>query len=197
MNLAADIHNLQTPTQSGKTLVVYGGSSSVGALTIQLAVASGAHVIAIASSHNHDFVKSLGASSAFDYKSSSIVDDVVKAVNDTGANNFYGVYDAISTADSYKITVPILEKLGQGNLATTLPGPENLPKASKQGNVFAISEVTHPLWEDNGYLEQALAQGKLKAVPEPQVVGKGLESVQKGLDANKKGVSAKKVVIEL
>ena len=152
-------------------------------------------MIAVASSHNHDFVKSLGASSAFDYKSSSVIDDVVKAVNDTGANNFYGVYDAISTADSYKITVPILEKLGQGNLATTLPGPENLPKASKTGNVFAISEVTYPLW--SSYITQALEQGKLKAVPEPQVVGKGLEYVQKGLDANKAGVSAKKVVIEL
>lgn len=184
-----------TPTQSGKTVVVYGGSSSVGALAIQLATASGAHVIATASSHNFDFCKSLGAQSVFDYKSSSVVDDVVKAVNDSAPRNFVGIYDAISTQDSYKITVPILEKLGMGNLAVVLPGPEKVPHATKVQNVFGISELTHDMW--TGYLPEALQQGKLKCVPPPQVIGKGLDSVQKGCDANKAGVSAKKVVIEL
>ncbi|OQO07718.1 hypothetical protein B0A48_07415 [Cryoendolithus antarcticus] len=187
-----------TPTASGKTLVVYGGSSSVGAIAIQLAVASGATVIATASSHNHDFVAGLGASKVLDYKKSSIVDDVVEAVKSTGSNNFIGIYDAISLPDSYKNNLAILEKLGTGNLATTLPGPkaEELPKGSKTGGVFAISPVTAPLWED-GYITQALEQGKLKAVPEPLVVGKGLDSVQKGFAKQKEGVSAKKVVIEL
>lgn len=50
------------PKPSGKTIVVYGGSSSVGAQTIMLATASGAKVIAVASEHNFDFCKSLGAS---------------------------------------------------------------------------------------------------------------------------------------
>lgn len=50
------------PSPSGKTIIVWGGSSSVGALTIQLAVASGAKVVTTASSHNFDFVKGLGAS---------------------------------------------------------------------------------------------------------------------------------------
>ena len=50
------------PSDSGKTIVVWGGSSSVGALTIQLAVASGAKVIAVASSRNFDFCKQAGAS---------------------------------------------------------------------------------------------------------------------------------------
>lgn len=51
------------------------------------------------------------------------------------------------------------------------------------------------MWKD--YLPQAMQQGKLKCVPEPLVIGKGLESLQKGCDKNKEGVSAKKVVIEL
>ena len=69
------------------------------------------------------------------------------------------------------------------------------PDGVKVGNVFGINEVTHPVWKD--YLPQALQQGKLKCVPEPLVIGKGLESLQKGCDKNKEGVSAKKVVIEL
>lgn len=184
-----------TPTQSGKTLVVYGASSSVGALVIQLAVASGVYVIAVASERNHEFCRSLGASETFDYKSSSIVDDVHKAVKASEPRNFIGVYDTISNADSYKITVPIMEKAGAGNLAVTLPGPKSVPEAVKVGNVFGISPVTHPVWES--YVPEALQQGKLRCVPEPLVIGKGLESVQKGCDKNKEGVSAKKVVIEL
>ena len=50
------------PTASGKTIVVWGGSSSVGALTIQLAVAGGSKVVTTASSHNFDFCKKCGAS---------------------------------------------------------------------------------------------------------------------------------------
>lgn len=49
------------PKPSGKTIVVYGGSSSVGTQAIMLAVASGAKVVAVASEHNFDFCKSLGA----------------------------------------------------------------------------------------------------------------------------------------
>ena len=130
-----------------------------------------------------------------DYKTSSVVDDVVNAVKSSGGA-FAGVYDAISVQDdSYKYTLSILEKLGGGNIAVVLPSPENVPSNVKVGNVFGIDSLTHPLWAD--YIKPALISGELKCLPEPLVVGKGLESVQKGLDENKKGVSAKKVVIEL
>ena len=49
------------PSPSGKTIVVWGGSSSVGAFAIQLAVASGAKVVTTASQHNFDFCKQRGA----------------------------------------------------------------------------------------------------------------------------------------
>lgn len=183
------------PKPSGKTILVWGGSSSVGAITIQFAVASGCKVVAVASKRNHEFVKKLGASEALDYNDSSVVEHTVQATRSVGGE-FLGVYDAISTEASYKHVLPILKELGGGILATTLPPPKELPGGIKAGNVFAINhEVLDPLWAN--YIPQALEQGKLKAVPEPMVVGKGLEHVQKGLDANKAGVSAKKVVIEL
>ncbi|KAF7198413.1 Dehydrogenase orsE [Pseudocercospora fuligena] len=182
------------PKSIGKTIVVWGGSSSVGALAVQLATASGVKVVAVASKHNHEFVKKLGASEAIDYNDPNVVDDVVKAVKAAGGD-FIGVYDAISLESSFKHVVPIAEKLGGGTVSTTLPGPENKPSSIKFGNVFAIDAVNHPLWEN--YVTPALEQGKLRAVPEPLVIGKGLESVQKGLDKNKAGVSAKKVVVEL
>lgn len=128
------------------------------------------------------------------YKTSSAADDVVSAVKSAGGT-FVGVYDTISLPESYKITVPVLEKLGGGQLPTVLPGPENPPNNVKTGNVFGVNPVTHPLWKD--YILPALEQGKLHCLPEPMVVGKGLEKVQEGCEASKKGVSAKKVIIEL
>ncbi|EMC93484.1 hypothetical protein BAUCODRAFT_125342 [Baudoinia panamericana UAMH 10762] len=184
-----------TPKPSNKVIVVWGGSSSVGALAIQLAVASGAKVVTTSSSHNFDFCKSCGASETVDYKSSSVVEDVVSAVEKLGGE-FAGCYDAISLPDqSYKYTIPIIEKLGGGVLAVVLGPPENPPSSVKAASVFGINEMTHKIWEE--YVTPALEQGKLKCLPEPLVVGKGLESVQAGFDKNKAGVSARKVVIEL
>lgn len=46
------------------------------------------------------------------------------------------------------------------------------------------------------YLPKAMEKGFVP-VPEPLVVGKGLETIQKAVETQKKGVSARKVVVEL
>lgn len=184
------------PTPSGKTLLIWGGSSSVGALAVQLATTSGANVIAVASAHNHAFLESLGAREALDYHRDSVIEDVIAAVRAVGGE-CAGIYDAISKPDSYRFVLPLIEKLGGGSVAVTLPPPpaEEIPEKVRFGNVLAINPVVQPLWRD--YVAPALEQGKLQVVPEALVVGKGLESVQAGLDRSRAGVSAKKVVVDL
>ena len=81
-----------SPKKTGKTLLVWGGSSAVGAAVIQLAVASGFEVITTASEKNHDFVQSLGASKVYDYNSPSVVGDIVAYVNE---KDFVGGYDGM------------------------------------------------------------------------------------------------------
>ena len=73
LNLPLPSHN---PKSTGKTLLVWGGSSSVGASVIQLAAASGVEVVATASKRNFDLVRKLGAREVFDYTSPSIVGDL-------------------------------------------------------------------------------------------------------------------------
>ncbi len=75
---------------SGKTLLVWGGSSSVGSAVIQLAVAAGLRVIATASRTNFDFCKDLGASEVFDYHSLSIVGDLTATLQN---HDLAGAYD--------------------------------------------------------------------------------------------------------
>lgn len=62
-----------------KTLLVWGGTTSIGCNAIQLAIAAGYEVITTASLKDFDFVKKLGASQVFDYESKTIVDDLVHA----------------------------------------------------------------------------------------------------------------------
>ncbi|KAL8834086.1 MAG: hypothetical protein Q9170_003922 [Blastenia crenularia] len=63
------------------------------------------------------------------------------------------------------------------------------------GSDLMANEVSQIINED--FLPFASANGKYHAVPEPQIVGKGLEHVQEALDLNMKGVSAKRVVVSL
>ena len=67
------------PKPTGKTLLVWGGSTSVGCNAIQLAVAAGYEVITTASPKNFDYVKKLGAIEAFDYNSKTVVPDIIEA----------------------------------------------------------------------------------------------------------------------
>ncbi|EKG10963.1 Alcohol dehydrogenase superfamily zinc-containing [Macrophomina phaseolina MS6] len=188
------------PQPTGQTLLVWGGSSSVGATAIQLAAASGLKVVATASSKNHDFVKSLGAAAVIDYNSSNVVDEILAAIEQQGGK-FAGAYDAISEPGSLKHIGAVTDKLGPSPVAVVLPPPEGLTKTSEHKHVFAISialqhkEVGDAVWRK--FIPEALASGQFKAKPDPLVVGKGLEKVQEGLDKQQAGVSAKKVVISL
>jgi NADPH:quinone reductase-like Zn-dependent oxidoreductase len=53
---------------AGERLLVRGASGGVGSVAVQLGVALGARVTATASATNLDFVRSLGATEAFDYR---------------------------------------------------------------------------------------------------------------------------------
>lgn len=56
-------------------------------------------------------------------------------------------------------------------------------------------DIVEAIW--GRYFPEGLKAGTLKAVPEPVVVGKGLEKIADGVDMLRKGVSAAKIVVEL
>ncbi|KAI8942114.1 hypothetical protein NX059_000208 [Plenodomus lindquistii] len=185
------------PTSTGKSVLIWGGSSSVGSAAVQLAAASGIKVISVASKHNVDKVKSLGAAAVFDYNSKSVTDDILAAIEGT---EYAGVCDAIGTAGSVEGWAPIYKKLG-GRYGTVLPNAQGLPEGIQGGDVFAVSIafadkfIGDSVW--GKWVPEALEKGVLKALPPPIVIKGGLDSVQEGYDAQKKGVSFGKIVIEL
>jgi NADPH:quinone reductase-like Zn-dependent oxidoreductase len=104
--------NLPLPSPTieprGKTLLVWGGASSVGATAIQLAVASGLHVVTTASPPNYEFVRSLGASDVFDYRSTTLTRDLTAKLEHV---ELCGIYDAIGEEASFSPLAAITERL--------------------------------------------------------------------------------------
>ena len=210
-----------SPKPTGKTLLVWGGSTSVGCNAIQLGVAAGYEVFTTCSPKNFDYVKKLGASQAFDYNSKTVVNDLIHAFEGKTTAG------AISIgARSAEYCLDILDKckgdktLSMASFPVPQPAPEKWPllttavsymsgmtsiwvKSKTRGirtsSIFGSSllynEVGKAIYVD--FLPSALAEGAYIAAPEPQVIGKGLECIQAGYDIQRKGVSAKKIVVSL
>lgn len=184
----------QKPTN--KTLLIWGGSSSIGCNAIQLAVAAGYNVIVTASPRNFEYVRKLGATEAFDYNAPSIVDEIVKVLVD---KDFVGIMDCIGPPAWEKCISTVDKSKGIKFIATTRPGFPKPPQDVTMQSVFATNimnnEVGKAVWEN--YLPNALKTGAFVPAPEPLIAGKGLNSVQEALRLHRKGVSAKKVVVLL
>ncbi|KAM6516703.1 hypothetical protein FALCPG4_014876 [Fusarium falciforme] len=188
-----------SPTPSGKTLFVWGGSSSVGSTAIQLAVASGFEVVATASLQNHGLVESLGAAVVLDHKSPDIVDEAIATLSQ---REVVAVFDAISTPATMKPLDAILDKVGPLKVGVVVPPAMPLSKNFQPTMSLAFEilnekgrDVLQAVWGE--FVPKAIASGRLQFKPDPVVVGKGLEGLQDGLDKLKGGVSARKYVVQI
>ncbi|KAJ9156666.1 Zinc-binding oxidoreductase [Pleurostoma richardsiae] len=199
-----DLFDLPLPSVSkseknGKTVLILGGASSVGATATQLAVASGATVITTASPTNHAFVKSLGADIVFDYRSPTVAEDMSGALSKT---DFVGVYDAIGEEPSFNCVAASLDRLHRKvPVASVLPSRKRTNLFNRVYVVaFAIVQEPNKYigeWVWSKFIPEALASGSLQTKPDPIVAGHGLKDIQKTLDVQHKGVSAKKIVVTL
>jgi NADPH:quinone reductase-like Zn-dependent oxidoreductase len=216
---------LQHPTvpsrPTGKTVIVWGGSTSVGCCAVQLAVAAGYEVISTCSPKNFELVRSLGAKEVFDYSSTTIVRDVVEALK---GKPCAGAYTVGKGAAEY--CLDILDQLqGKDNnkfiSMATYPMPETFQGAASTAAHFVSKSVVNgaKAWRrgiktkmifssdmiDDGvgpvlfeeFLPKALAQGTFRCMPPHRVVGEGLEAIQEAFEVQKKGVSAEKIVVRL
>lgn len=212
-----------SPAPSGKTLLVWGGSTSVGCNAIQLAVAAGYEVISTASPKNHNYLEKLGAVEVFDYNSPTVVADIVAAFKNRttagaisiGPGSFKKCIDVLGACKGNRfIAQATLDTPSSGFPKGALDFPPfvlqvaytvvsgNIKSrrngvSSKMifGSELIANEIGKAIYED--FLPQALANGTFVPAPEAQVVGKGLEKVQEAMELSRKGVSAKKIVVTL
>lgn len=222
--LALDYPSLD-PKPNGKTLLVWGGSTSVGCNAIQLAVASGYEVITTCSPRNFGLVKSLGASEAYDYNSKTVIKDIIAAFQGKECAGALAMGNGSLKAciailgdcsmkgrkfiSSASVDQPdggfpsgllgmlaMLPGMAAGMASTAIKSKvKGVGSKFISGSDLMVNEVGALIFEK--FLPEALARGKYVCTPEPMVVGKGLEFVQEAMDIVGKGVSAKKVVVTL
>lgn len=196
--------NLGVPRSGGQKggFLVWGGASSVGSAAVQIAAAVGFDVFAVASPIHNAYVKTLGAKLVFDYRSTSVVTEIVSAAREAGIE-LKLAFDAISEHGTSQTCADILDKLGGGKLCVTLSlpaateTPANVEVSRTSAGKIARDWKEGGTWLFNDWLEKALADGSYKPSPGIQIVEGGLAGVQKALDLHRKGLSGKKLVVPL
>jgi NADPH:quinone reductase-like Zn-dependent oxidoreductase len=196
-----------------ETVLIWGATSSVGSNAVQLALASGYHVLAVASTKSAAYVRGLAPAgredriALADYNDAAAVTAGALAARiRADGGRFAGAYDCISKPDTVAVMAAVTHAFGGGALPLVLPPPAadsgvTIPEDVHAEMLWATNPVLvadHPgvpVWRD--YISAALANGSFKAKPEPQIVGHGLDKFQEALDLYAKGVSARKLVVTL
>ncbi|GAB3605544.1 hypothetical protein GCM10027413_09530 [Conyzicola nivalis] len=223
--LALD-HPSANPVPTGTTLLVWGGSTSVGANAIQLAVAAGYEVITTASPRNFDYVVGLGATRVVDYTSPTAVADVIAAFDGktlagaiaVGTGSSERCVEVVGACEGNRFialasTPASFDAVGNGRGRTARLARVMLRIGSSTAALLLKTRLrgirTSTIWGSSlkndevstlvyeSFLPSALAEGRFVAAPEAVVVGHGLDAVQLALDTQRAGVSARKVVVTL
>ena len=210
---------------TGETVLIWGGSTSVGANAIQLAVAAGYEVITTASPKNFDYVRGLGAGQVFDYRSPTVVQDMIAAftgrksagalaIGDGSASQCAKIVRAVgghkfvstATAGSFdglpdrprfltQVAPRLIGILLSGVRVAHLMRSSRIKTKAIFGSTLMDNEVGPAIYAD--FLPDALAQGRYTAAPPARVIGYGLGQLQHALDVQRQGVSAEKIVVTL
>ncbi|MFD2518264.1 NADP-dependent oxidoreductase [Salinimicrobium flavum] len=153
----------------GQKLLILGASGGVGSFGIQLAKAKGAEVIGVASSKNHDYMKSLGADHTIEYKDS----DVGKAVKEIYPEGVDLIFDCTS-GDTLRQSLGSLRD--SGKVVSILNQGDDFPKIDFQ---FVFVE---PNALQLDHLRQLVGDGKVKvqvsSVFSLEEVAEALEQIQ-------------------
>ncbi|KAF2716720.1 alcohol dehydrogenase GroES-like domain-containing protein [Polychaeton citri CBS 116435] len=180
-------------------ILVYGGSSSIGSLSVQYLSQAGYKVVTTSSRKHHDFVSKLGALVVVDHtlEPTSLLSKLV-------AEGPYDIaVDMISLPETVAVMGQVLAAQGGGKLyAMDLAyGPEKLP----DGVTRVFEPWSDPLYEENNYgliewvtqtyLPQGLSQGFITPLPIEKVHG-GLNGVNEALERLQKGVSGIRLVAD-
>ncbi|KAF4313996.1 Alcohol dehydrogenase superfamily zinc-containing [Botryosphaeria dothidea] len=202
--------NIPRAEASKNSILIWGGSSSVGQFAIQEAAKTGLTVITTCSPKHFDLVKSYGAKHAFDYNSGDVIEQI-KSV----APELKYVFDTIGTKSSSGSASQAVSGKG-GKLCTVRPGKANTEdvvsgievsdvlvwtaflKEHRYGEFYwppskDDHELSAELFEK---LPEWLETGVIK--PNATRVLAGLESVPKGFDMHRnKEISGFKIVYKV
>lgn len=211
------------PAAPTESVLVWGGSTSVGGNAVQLAVAAGYDVVSTASPRNADAVRRLGAREVVDHRDPNAVADAVTALRGrrlagalaVGKGSAEACSVVLAASEGRRVvavaTGPVsFESFRRSPVAVARTGTQLVSRGGAQllrdrrrgvrsafiwGASLLADEVGPALFER--YLPAALASGDFRPWPPPQVVGHGLDHLPEAFEVQRRGVSARKVVVTL
>ena len=164
---------------AGQRILIHGGAGGVGSAGVQIAKARGAHVIATASPHNHEFLRSIGANEVIDYNAVKFeeklndIDVVLNTVDVATGVRSFGVLKPNGILVSV-VPQPSAEQCQAANVRCARPdrgtGPSVAALLDKVGELIAAGKYsvnvdrTFPLAQANEAWElakQKHTRGKL------------------------------------
>lgn len=137
--------------QKGQKILIQGGAGGIGTIAIQIAKSIGAYVSTTVSSKDVEFVKSLGADEAIDYKKEKFEEKL---------KDFDAVFDA-SGGDFAEESLKVLRK---GGIYVTMTGQPNEALAKKY-RARVVRQSTNVSAESLDLLREMVEKGDVK----PQV----------------------------
>jgi NADPH:quinone reductase-like Zn-dependent oxidoreductase len=133
---------------SGQRILITGASGAVGSMAVQLAKNKGAHVIAIGSGRNEEFVRKLGADEFIDYKKAKFEDKV------SGVDV---VFDTVGGETQDRA----FQTLKRGGFLVSTVNPPSTEKAKEFGVTVAMVGVI-PKPDQLAEINRLVESGKLK-----------------------------------
>lgn len=164
---------------SGQRLLITNSSGGVGSLAVQLAKAAGAHVTAMASAHNEDYVRSLGADDFIDYNQQPF---------ETMGRDMDVVFDTVG-GDTFQRALSTLKRGGFLVTAVAFPKDEGTVYEVGVGRVFCKANA-----------------GQLTAIRDHVEAGKlvaqvgavfPLNDIREALDLSERGHTRGKIVLRV
>ncbi|KAL4881815.1 GroES-like protein [Aspergillus karnatakaensis] len=208
----ADGSTLSSSVSKNEALLIWGASSSVGSMGVQLARilrdspgSAFRAVYAVAGGNNLEYVASLGADQVFDYNDPDVVSEIVtRATQDSLVVKH--CFLARGDLEKCQAVLNAFVENGQGGTAKIGSAPPVPLDADRGRGIESI--FLRPAAEEHERLEQfeywlglfgrdMLAKGAIRPSPGVRVVGRGLEAVNEGLDELVRGVSCVKLVVEI
>ncbi|PVG04010.1 hypothetical protein CPB86DRAFT_822001 [Serendipita vermifera] len=191
------------PISDLQAFLVWGGSSATGLYAVKIASLAGFKVIAIASEHNWDLLKSAGASATFDYKDSHVVPKIKEWLKSQGLGSIKKAFDAIAEHGSINHIVDVVDK--GGDVIMTLNPPKDLDSKGVNVRSILLLNALNPQNKDdfkqitdwNKRIPSYVEQGKLgKGLIPLKVFSGGIDEVPQALDYVRRGEqSGEKVVV--
>jgi len=192
--------------EAGQTVLINGGSSSVGAFAIQIAKILGAKVVATASGKNEQFVRDQGADEFIDYTKVSLPQYLA---SNPPSPKYHLIFDAVALVDPSLYTYSSAYLAPNGVFVTSGPLPKNSSEIWQMvKHVFAAFT---PKWlggisrawtfialqnnkADLETLQKYIAEGKLKPVVDSVYE---FEDVLKAYDRMISGRATGKIVVKV